>query len=820
MNAGLAPADVLRMLSRSSEFLPHFALVPAGPSSVAPMVTLALGPDRASWFPALAQGEAVEGRFVARLTAHIGLDPMIEPAHGRRDSRLVPAFRGWSTVVLTAGRLVGICPRGDAVSGPVDFARGTVVAWSFPLRHVDTARVVDAGGAPVVAVRSTDRLVGGVTLAAVHRVVEGGLQPIAPEEMAATLNTATRRLPDGARSDGAHRRWGSPIRGSGGAPIRWGSQPVELNRARRSLPADLPRELLAVIGLLCVAGLFTGIPVLQNLPDAFELLTEGGLWDSFGLLVVVLLAELGLFAVACFLLAWQLSQGDPVARVVTVVVAGSLAFGLLLGNGLDDGSATVTLLCSIAAVVALTVPPRVKEFFADRAPGPAPTPVVAAEALLSCSRPSSWRSGVAYLPLMSVKAKYALVGLGMIGIAVSCFRGRRRLSTGDPGARTLVSGLMAGAVVAMLLGGDGSLTGPLYIPLGMALAIVGLLWVPPESQAFFTAGRSMDVDAADGDGSFADYAEPAAIPPVGSGSPSVRVTSARLPLPSSFDVDDDYPEPPPPPPAAARIPTPPFAPGPAPSPSAAPPRLPPAPAPGRRRPRGPSPPPTRRRPVRPVPRPRRRLVAGGAAGRLLASRAAPGRPPPLRDHPVGPDRARRAPGGARPRHPLRHHLVVPGARGAGAGAGRLPGLDGDVRRRVHRHRLPGDVDPAGDVGPPGGRVRQGRERGRAPRDGDGTGGGVAGAPRPDRLGAGRGIGRGRAPRPPGLGLGAAVGPAGQAPGGGGGCLPTVAPGRPGRAGEPGQAHRRLTRGGARRPGVRRATDRRPPQPASSSSRRS
>ena len=195
---GLAPSDVLRILSRSSEFLPHFAVVAGGPSSSAPMIALELAPDRASWFPAVAQGEAVEGRFVARLTAHIGLDPMMAPAHDRPSSRLVPAFRGWSTVVLTAGRLVGICPRGDALSGPVDFegARGSVVAWSFPLSHVHTAGVVESGGGKMVAVRSTDRLVGGVTLEGVHRVVDGGLQPVAPEEMAATLNTLTRRRSD------------------------------------------------------------------------------------------------------------------------------------------------------------------------------------------------------------------------------------------------------------------------------------------------------------------------------------------------------------------------------------------------------------------------------------------------------------------------------------------------------------------------------------------------------------------------------------------------------------------------------------------------
>jgi len=193
---GLAPSDVLRILSRSSEFLPHFALVAGGPSSAAAMIALELTPDRTSWFPAVAQGEAVEGRFVARLTAHIGLDPMLTPAHDRPGSRLVPAFRGWSTVVLTAGRLVGICPRGDALSGPIDFEGGSVVAWSFPLRHVHAAGVVESGGGQMVAVRSTDRLVGGVTLEGVHRVVDGGLQSVAPEEMAATLNTLTRRRSD------------------------------------------------------------------------------------------------------------------------------------------------------------------------------------------------------------------------------------------------------------------------------------------------------------------------------------------------------------------------------------------------------------------------------------------------------------------------------------------------------------------------------------------------------------------------------------------------------------------------------------------------
>ncbi len=189
---GLAPADVLRILSRSSEFLPHFAIVAGGPSSATPLAALGLVADRTSWFPRVGADEPTEDRFVGRVTAHIGLDPMLTPAYSRRQSRLVPAFRGWTTVTLTTSRLAGICPRGEAVSGPVDFERGSAVAWTFPFRHIDAAGVVEAGGQAMVAVRSTDRLVGGITLAAVHRVVDGRLEAVAPAELAATLNTASR----------------------------------------------------------------------------------------------------------------------------------------------------------------------------------------------------------------------------------------------------------------------------------------------------------------------------------------------------------------------------------------------------------------------------------------------------------------------------------------------------------------------------------------------------------------------------------------------------------------------------------------------------
>ena len=117
---------------------------------------------------------------MARVTGHIGLDPALG-AGPRPPPR--PAGAGLPGLVdgrahhRAPGRHL---PPGRGGVGAVDFDRGTVVAWSFPLRHVEAAGVVDAGGGPVVAVRSTDRLVGGVMLAAAHRVVDGRLVPSSP----------------------------------------------------------------------------------------------------------------------------------------------------------------------------------------------------------------------------------------------------------------------------------------------------------------------------------------------------------------------------------------------------------------------------------------------------------------------------------------------------------------------------------------------------------------------------------------------------------------------------------------------------------------
>lgn len=325
--------------------------------------------------------------------------------------------------------------------------------------------------------------------------------------------------------------------------------PADEGGPRRALPTGVPLEVWAVVALLVGAGLFLGVPVLQELPDAVSFAADGGLWESFGLLVVVLLVELGLLAGACLVLAWQLTQGDAVARVVAVVVGSSLAFGLVVGDGLGTTDGLVTALCAAGVVGCLAALPGARAFFASRRPpGGSPASVVAAEAIVVLLAAVLLATGVAYLPLASLDARLAVAGLAMIGISVACLRVRRRLGTGDPAARKIVSGLMVGYGAAVLLGTEGSFTGPLFIPLGVAASVVVLLWVPHESQALFGGESAAGGGVAD-EGRRAGPARQPEWGPAATGR-------AKAPLVAGSSGSTEPPATGPPPPAASSGPEP------------------------------------------------------------------------------------------------------------------------------------------------------------------------------------------------------------------------------------------------------------------------
>ena len=651
---------------------------------------------------------------MARVTGHIGLDPTLEPAHGRPRSRLVPAFRGWSTVVLTSGRMAGICPRGDAVAGPVDFERGTAVAWSFPLRHVDAAGVVDAGGGQVVAVRSTDRLVGGVMLAAAHRVVDGGLNPSPPRSWPSPSTP-----PPGAGPSPAAGVAGRPWPGGGRLP------PVELNRPRARCRRPCRRSCWPSSGCCAWPACSPASPSSRPCPTPSTSSPTAACGSRSAPWCWSWWPELGLVAGACFLLAWQLSQGDAVARVVAIVVAGSLAFGLLVGDGLDDavGHGDPGVLGG-GGRRASPSPPRARDFFADRPAGERPpAPVVAAEAVVvvALGRPARGRrrlpaAGVGEGAVRRRRPGHDRRLRGLLPEPAAAGHGRSRGP--DPG-----------------VGADGGRRGgdpgggrrdahraPVHPP-RRGPGGRGLLWLPPRARPSssaagrWTGGADPDDDDEAYDDvadqrrytDFADYVDhdpgggprPRRRRPTPPPPPfAVAGAGARGHRPSPFEPGPAAPPPPPPtsrpapplPPPPVRVPR---RSGPVP-PAAAAPAVVPAP------PRGP-----RGRDRRPRSGPRPRRPGGCSSPRRPGSGRPSGAGPTpgatrwsTSAHP-----SRRAPGRARARHPVRHHVVVPRPRGPGAGPGGLPGLDGDVRGRAPRHRLPGDLDPARHIRPAGGRVR-------------------------------------------------------------------------------------------------------------------
>ena len=175
------------------EFLPRFAVLDAGSPSAASLRAIDLRYESPSWFPVPSGDERLVTTLIAKLTAHVGVDDRVEPS-GRNRATLVRAFRGWSTVIVTDKRLVGVCVRGHSVSGPIDIDRGTVVGWTFPFSHVQAAAVVEASGRLSVAVRSTDELTGALLIANPRKPLPtGGHQDLSLEELAAILNQAAWR---------------------------------------------------------------------------------------------------------------------------------------------------------------------------------------------------------------------------------------------------------------------------------------------------------------------------------------------------------------------------------------------------------------------------------------------------------------------------------------------------------------------------------------------------------------------------------------------------------------------------------------------------
>lgn len=250
----------------------------------------------------------------------------------------------------------------------------------------------------------------------------------------------------------------------------------------RQWALGLPTELWAVIGCLVVAGVLVAFPALQALPDTLKLVSAGSEFLGFGLLALVLLITLMFLGAACIGLAVLLYRGDPVGRFLSIVSATSLAVGLALADGREQYG-TLIMLASLAIVAVLWLAPNVRRYFSEQPSQPQPAPIVAARAIVVVLAGILGLNGLTFLPIGSLEVKVRLIGLLLVAIAVWSYKLSVRLGTGDPTVRAIVSVLMGGYVVAILLAGRRDPA--LLVPLGLSLAVVGLLWIPSDSERHF-----------------------------------------------------------------------------------------------------------------------------------------------------------------------------------------------------------------------------------------------------------------------------------------------------------------------------------------------
>ena len=190
------------------------------------------------------------------------------------------------------------------------------------------------------------------------------------------------------------------------------------------------------------------------------------------------------FGAACLYLGLKLIEADRSGRILSIVLACALGLGLLLADEKDTTVVLAILGCA-GVVAVLTLVEEVRTFFTgtQAAQGQVADSVIAARSIVMAMSYGSGATGLAFLPLGDLADRYVLIGLVLIAIAVVAFRSASQLLSGDENARMIVSGLMGADIVALLFLEPQD--AGLFVPIGLALAVIGLLWGPEDARQHF-----------------------------------------------------------------------------------------------------------------------------------------------------------------------------------------------------------------------------------------------------------------------------------------------------------------------------------------------
>jgi hypothetical protein len=242
-----------------------------------------------------------------------------------------------------------------------------------------------------------------------------------------------------------------------------------------------------VIALQVLAGGYLTIWMLTELPNAVNLLSDGALGVWFGLVLLMLVLIVGGMGVGLLYLAYRLWGADRVGRGITYVACLSIAAAILLGSDHSTGLTLAAIGC-IAAVVALAFASDAQAFFMspDAPGGERPSGVVVAQTLIATLVFIVAIEGILYMMVgfAGAGAKYLVVGLLLLALAVGGRRVNAGLSSRDPHARNIASIGLASVVVLILIVGNTTGTG-LFLAVGWSLGALAYLWLPQECQVFF-----------------------------------------------------------------------------------------------------------------------------------------------------------------------------------------------------------------------------------------------------------------------------------------------------------------------------------------------
>lgn len=244
-------------------------------------------------------------------------------------------------------------------------------------------------------------------------------------------------------------------------------------------------EVWLVVALFAIPGVYLVVSVLRVVPDLVDIIgAAGGAFLRFMLVVLFFLVVVAAVGVGLIAIAWLLFKRSRVGRGLAYVTLA--VFVLTVAFAEERTTALViAMIASLIATGILAFTPAARDHFTG--PGSPdldhPVSVVVVRVLLALEAAASGVFALMYLIIIDVDGKFVVAALIWGALAVGSFIALQRLRTPDRTVRVIVTAACGAGVILLLALGDRSAGA--VIPIGVLAAIVGALWLPNDTRAWF-----------------------------------------------------------------------------------------------------------------------------------------------------------------------------------------------------------------------------------------------------------------------------------------------------------------------------------------------